>query len=214
VAVWIDEPSCPLSLEVRELLIGAADALSDAGAIVDDTARPAIDFEKATLTFEQLLGSALSGSWSHDEIERMAGKPLTGGLGAAHAAIRHRTWLSANERRLQMRARWAEFFETWDVALLPVAPVPAIRHDHGPVAGRTIDVDGTERPYADQMPWMGLTGLAYLPATVVPVGRTSAGLPVGVQLAGPFLEDRTTLQAARLVEELLGGFTPPPGYAS
>lgn len=212
VAVWLDEPSCPLSAEVHDLLIGAADALSEAGAIVDDTARPAIDFEKAALTFAQLLGSALSGSWTHEEIEGMAADPVSGGLGAEHAALRHRAWLSANERRLQMRARWAEFFETWDVALLPVAPVPAIPHDHGPVGDRTIDVDGHERPYADQMPWMGLTGLAYLPATVVPVGSTSAGLPVGVQLAGPFLEDRTTLQAARLLEDLLGGFTAPPGY--
>ncbi|MEM9033582.1 MAG: amidase [Actinomycetota bacterium] len=214
VAVWIDEPSCPLSAEVRDLLLGVASALSDAGAIVDDTARPAIDFAKAVRTFEQLLGSALSGAWTPDEIERMAAEPRTGGLGDTHAALRHRSWLSANERRLQMRARWAEFFETWDVVLLPVAPVPAIPHDHGPVAERAIDVDGTSRPYTDQGPWMGLTGLAYLPATVVPAGLTSSGLPVGVQLAGPFLEDRTTLQAARIVEELLGGFSPPPGYAS
>jgi amidase len=50
-----------------------------------------------------------------------------------------------------------------------------------------------------------------LPATVVPVGRTAAGLPVGLQIVGPYLEDRTTLAVARLVEKLLGGFTPPPG---
>lgn len=213
VAVWIDEPSCPISAEVRERLVGVAAALSDAGAVVDDTARPAIDFERAVLTFEQLLGSALAGAWTPEEIEAMAAEPRRGGLGDAHAALRHRGWLSANERRLQMRARWAEFFDTWDVVLLPVAPVPAIGHDHGPTDERTIDVDGVARPYSDQGPWMGLTGVAYLPATVVPAGVGASGLPVGVQLAGPFLEDRTTLQAARIVEELLGGFTPPPGYA-
>jgi amidase len=33
---------------------------------------------------------------------------------------------------------------------------------------------------------------------------------VGIQVIGPYLEDRTTLAAARLLEELLGGYEPPP----
>jgi amidase len=53
--------------------------------------------------------------------------------------------------------------------------------------------------------------LTYLPATVVPVGLTGAGLPVGIQIVGPYLEDRTMLVVARCIEELLGGFVPPPG---
>ena len=59
---------------------------------------------------------------------------------------------------------------------------------------------------------MGLTGVVYLPSTVIPVGVTSEGLPVGVQIAGPFLEDRTTLALAGHLERILGGFTRPPGY--
>ena len=54
--------------------------------------------------------------------------------------------------------------------------------------------------------------MAYLPATAVPVGRTAGGLPVGVQIVGPYLEDRTTLAVARCIEELLGGFVPPPDF--
>ena len=60
------------------------------------------------------------------------------------------------------------------------------------------------------MAWMGLATLAHLPATVVPVGRTASGLPVGIQIVGAYLEDRTTLAVARHIENLLGGFTPPP----
>ncbi len=214
VAVWFDEPSAPLSTDVRELLLGAAEALADAGALVDDEPRPGFDFEVAVDNFRRLLGSALSGSWSHAEIEEMAGRPAEGALGVANATMRHRGWLSANEKRLQHRARWAEFFETWDVVLLPASPLAAIRHDRSePWSARTIDVDGEARSYDEQASWLGLTGAAYLPATVVPVGRTSDGLPVGIQVAGPFLEDRTTLAVARLLEDLLGGFVPPPGYA-
>jgi amidase len=60
--------------------------------------------------------------------------------------------------------------------------------------------------------WVGLATIAYLPATVIPVGRTSQGLPVGIQIVGPYLEDRTTLAVARWVEELFGGFVAPPGF--
>jgi amidase len=46
---------------------------------------------------------------------------------------------------------------------------------------------------------------------VVPVGFTAGGLPVGVQVVGPYLEDRTALHVARELESITGGYTPPPG---
>jgi amidase len=128
-------------------------------------------------------------------------------------AIRHRDWLGLNERRLQMRQRWHEFFREWDAVLLPVLPSAAIPHDHSePIAARTFECDGETRPYLDRLVWAGLAGVAYLPATVVPVGITSAGLPFGAQIAGPFLEDRTPLALARHLERLCGGFQRPPGF--
>jgi amidase len=60
------------------------------------------------------------------------------------------------------------------------------------------------------MAWTGLVGVAYLPATAVTVGRTRAGLPVGMQVVGPYLEDRTALFVAERLAELTGGFVPPP----
>jgi amidase len=37
-------------------------------------------------------------------------------------------------------------------------------------------------------------------------------LPVVAQIVGPWLEDRTPLKLAALVEEAFGGFVPPPDY--
>jgi amidase len=37
-------------------------------------------------------------------------------------------------------------------------------------------------------------------------------LPVGAQLVGPWLEDRTPLKLAELVEQAFGGFVPPRGF--
>jgi amidase len=52
-----------------------------------------------------------------------------------------------------------------------------------------------------------------LPATAIPIGRTDAGLPIGAQIIGPWLEDRTPLELARLIEREFGGFSPPPAFA-
>ena len=44
----------------------------------------------------------------------------------------------------------------------------------------------------------------------MPIGRSDDGLPIGVQIVGGYLEDRTTIAFARLIEREFGGFTPPP----
>lgn len=214
VAVWLDEPSCPIDSRYRELLMGAAAALEEAGAAVDTEARPAFTFDKAVDTFLHLLSAAESGTWTLAELDEIASRaePPEGELGVWHAAMRHREWLSWHERRLQQRAKWKAFFQDFDVVLLPVTPTAAIRHDHStPPTARTVEVNGQARPYFDGIKWMGLTGVAWLPATVVPIGQID-GLPVGVQIAGPFLEDRSTLAVARHLQQALGGFQRPSGF--
>jgi hypothetical protein len=51
------------------------------------------------------------------------------------------------------------------------------------------------------------------PATAFPAGRTRGGLPIGLQAIGPYLEDRTPIRFAGLVEREFGGFVRPPRYA-
>jgi amidase len=80
---------------------------------------------------------------------------------------------------------------------MPVMPCAAISHDHSvPLAGRTVQVADEQRPYFNLLTWMAPAGACYLPVTVVPVGLSN-GLPVGIQVVGPYLEDRTTLDLAK-----------------
>lgn len=37
-------------------------------------------------------------------------------------------------------------------------------------------------------------------------------VPLGLQALGPYLEYRTPIGFAGLLEQEFGGFTPPPGY--
>jgi amidase len=219
VAVWASDEHCPVNPEIEDAIMGIGAELASAGATVDHTARPdGFDFAKADRVFGQLLGGALCGGYSPADIESMArqldgGEAPAGDLGVEAATQRHRAWLTNNERRLQMRARWHEFFQQWDVVLAPVSPTVAIAHDHShPVTGREITVAGEPRPYLSQTQWMGLFGVAYLPATVVPIATHSTGLPIGMQVVGPYLEDQTCLTAAGHIEVITGGTRRPPGW--
>ena len=50
-----------------------------------------------------------------------------------------------------------------------------------------------------------------LPVVTLPIGPTAAGLPVGVQVIGPFLSDLRLLRIAELLQAAAGtAFTPPP----
>lgn len=215
VAAWLDDPACRVEPESRDLLEKAAQTLAGAGAHVDHHARPAFTLEKVADTFSALLQAALAGGVHSDRLEEYAASDANTSVGQTRRllAMRHRQWLSYNERRLQMRKRWEEFFTQWDVALLPVMPCPAIAHDHSePQAGRTATVGGDPRPYWSLLTWMAPAGACYLPATVIPAGRLANGLPVGIQIVGPYLEDHTTLDLAKRLLALLGGCPRPPGF--
>ena len=58
--------------------------------------------------------------------------------------------------------------------------------------------------------WPGLATVANLPATAVPTGRRVDGLPTGLQIVGPFGEDRTPLRFTTLAEREIGGYADPP----
>ncbi len=220
VAVMANHRDCPVDPEIEASIIRAAAELEAAGATVNYEAAPdGFDFAKAERTFWNLLGGALSGGWSLAELDAIAdsvasGETVGGDLGIVGASQRHRAWLSDNERRLQMRAAWKGFFADWDVVLAPVAPTVAIPHDHhSPASERTVGVAGQARPYRDLMSWMGVFGMSYLPATAVPTGLHSSGLPMGLQVVGPFLEDYTALGVASMIEEITGGTQRPPMFA-
>ena len=184
IAVWLDDAAAPVDSTVLSVLSSAVDSLRAAGARLDGSARP-VSLDESNEVFEKLFLAAVSPGASD--------------------------WNHTNEHRQQLRAQWARFFQSYDAVLTPVSPVPAIQHDHnGDVMTRTITVNGAARPYTDQSIWTGLAGGVYLPAAVAPVGRTADGLPVGMQVIAPYLEDRTAIDIARHLSQATGGYMAPP----
>jgi amidase len=210
VAVWLDDPLCPVDSEMRQLIERAVGSLAAAGAKVDRSARPDVDFAEASRLGMRLISVATSVGLPIDKIEELA----EASRGSAALVQRHHTWLERHRRRTQIRAAWAEFFTSFDVLLCPVTITPAFKHQiEGTWATRRLEVDGESRPYGDLMPWSALIGMAYLPVTTPPLGRTAQGLPVSVQVVGPYLEDRTAIDLARRLADAAGaGYVAPSAF--
>ena len=126
--------------------------------------------------------------------------------------MRLRDWAGYNEQRTQIRWAWNRFFQDYDFLITPIMPTTAFPHDHSPENQRTIMVDGQTVPYFSQTFWAGLSGVAYLPSTIIPTGPAADGLPIGVQIIGPAYGDLRTIQLAQRLEQLGFTFRAPPGY--
>jgi amidase len=143
---------------------------------------------------------------------QLANEVYTNFLGSTRSKA---IWLVAGTARAQLQQQWSALFRQWDVVLCPPMTTPAFAHDHSlPIEARHIEIDGKGYPYRDaQFVWVEPATTSGLPATVAPIDRSETGLPIGVQIIGPYLEDRTTIAFAELLERESGGFMPPPGYA-
>ena len=221
VAVWLEDPACPVDDTVSAALSNVADALAVFGVAIDDKHRPDFLLCDAHDTYQRLnYGVTAAGlpDRVYDNLLRRAGEL---GEGNDHrwarylryGTQRHRDWLAANEGRSEYQVKWRDFFNSCDVLLCPTVPTTAIPHDHTDINHRTITVNGESRDYWDQIIWTGMASMAGLPATVAPVGLAADGLPVGIQILGPFLEDRTTIDFAQRLATLVGGYEPPPVFA-
>lgn len=224
VACWFDDEFCPVDSETKRLLGEAADALRGTGAAVDTN--PELPFTMATAfgLYQQLLNAVIGAgippklyrkAQRAASFFRLVGRTKAGALsGFVDTATQtFKQWAGNNERRQRERRDWEQFFENYDVLLMPVTPTAAIPHQQaGSLFSRTIDVDGTKRPYFDQFVWIAPATSALLPVTVAPIGQTATNLPIGMQIVGPYLEDHTTITFAGLLAEQMGGFVSPPGH--
>lgn len=207
------QPSRAMQQSLDEL----AARLRAEGATVAE-AMPELDLAAYFADYQRLLFAMIHVARPRPEREALA-EALRAAGDPASLAQAEGLLLDASElamlagRRELARAAWRRFFGDWDVAVAPTMLDAAFPHQEGDFATRTLEVDDRVVPYGHNLLYPMLAIFPGLPATAFPAGLDPRGLPLGLQAIGPYLEDRTTLAFARLLEEQAGyGFEPPPGW--
>lgn len=120
-------------------------------------------------------------------------------------------------QRENYRAAWRAFFADFDVLVTPTFHTVAFEHTDfdGPALGygatlRTVEVNHRHVPYSRGLFYPHLSTLAGQPALAIPSGLSAQGLPLSVQLIGPYLEDLTLTKLAHLMRVLVDPVGPAP----
>jgi amidase len=220
VLIIDDHPLVPTASIVRAALDRIADNLASSGVKVARTSPLLPDLARVGRVFTQLLmafmGTALPDDlYSRRQSAAAALRPDDIGLAATglrDSVMSYRDWVGTDRMRIGIVDQWHRLFREWDVVLCPAMPTTAFAHDHSDKSGRRLSIDGSEVPYGDQAMWNSIATLGGLPATTMPIGRSDEGLPIGMQIIGPYLEDRTTIAFAERVEHAFGGFVAPSAF--
>ena len=215
------DPVLPTDKDVRAGIERLADHLSKSGVSIARQSPLWPDFAAASRLYMRLLLSLLGATFLPEiyagaQAAAARLSPDDNSLAAERLrgiGLSHRDWVAASSNRTQLRGKWRDLFNSFDAVICPIMPTPAYLKDHAPdQETRRINIDGKDYPYPDQLAWPGIATLPGLPSTAIPTGLSPSGLPVGVQIVGPWLEDRTPLQLAELIEREFCGFVPPPQF--
>ena len=196
---WLGSPGFfgPTDPEVVATVKAAAEALSGAGYQVEQVRLPVLEQTDA--------GTVL---W---QLQQMESRPEFARVTAGHEdqIFRHARlildtqdtpiadFVAAEQAVERLRDSFADYFQRYDVLLGPVTPYPATKHGLGDlvVDGETVSafhVQSATAPFS-------LTGL---PALSMRFGTSRDGLPIGVQVVGPWLAESTVLDVAQHLEAL------------
>lgn len=214
----LDDNNCPVSSEIRPRMVEAISAFRSAGAQLTEGWPKDMNPLEHYHLYSQLLGAFFGSTDEEDQFnqirEGLTKDPQTqsdffmkGQYGS------HNDYLTADSKRLQIREKWQIFFRDYDAFLLPCSFVPAFPHiAEQSWAKRKLETPEGDREFSDMLFWISFATLAGLPATSFPVGVSDTGLPVGMQLIGPYLEDATPIVLSGILSKIVGMPQWPQGY--
>ena len=200
VAWYTDDGVAPVTDETARTVRTAAQALRDAGLIVEERRPPHVErgnelwlkmFSRASVV---QLRSAYKGR------EKEGGSFVSWRLGSADVSPPPTLdeYIAMWMERDRLREELLEWIETTPLIVAPVGATPAYPHDtlKVTVGGATF---GTFKAFS----YAQTFNVFDLPAVTVPAGRSNDGLPIGVQIAGPPFAEEMVLRAAEIIEQSL-----------
>lgn len=101
-----------------------------------------------------------------------------------------------------LRVAMAHFHEKYDVLLLPTMPIVAFE------AGHDVPPGSDMQNWTEWSPFTYPFNMTGQPAASVPCGRSSDGMPIGMQLVARWYEDGLVMRLAHAYEEAFGEAFP------
>jgi aspartyl-tRNA(Asn)/glutamyl-tRNA(Gln) amidotransferase subunit A len=117
--------------------------------------------------------------------------------GGNYSAIELQTAMQTRTKVFREVQSW---FDEVDMVLTPTIARPALPVDHDPREPIEIEGKSLDEPRASWYPYTHPFNMTGHPAITVPSGWTKGGLPVALQLVGPWMADGRLLHAAACFE--------------
>lgn len=208
LAWYTDDGVSPVTQDTREAVQRAVGALEDAGLLSSEQLPPGIARgpELWMALFSRAILAPLLATYSGRETEAGAFARFLMKSFAGEPSPSMDEFVSAWTERDQLRAALVEWMNDRPLIVAPVGATHAFEH-----GARRLEVCGQNVSVFRAFGYSQTFNVYGLPSVCVPAWRTSLeGLPIGVQLVGRPFEEEMVLAAARIVEEALGGWQPPP----
>jgi len=216
---WTDDfGGALIDQESRKLIQNLGSQLENSGAQVQRCSEAGFDYEEAWFISGACLGAIntlFQPAWMQ-QIRKLVG-PLLARTGQTAVqrglykgvAMRSQAIHDLLKKRELLVEALERFLSDWDAWICPVFPTAAFSHRK---PNASIQVDG--QPLS-----MLLANLLHSvifnvtghPAVTLPIGMSSQGLPVGVQVIGRRWQEMTLLNTAEQIATCTPGFQSPPG---
>ncbi len=211
VAWYTDDAVSPVTEETRRAVETAAQALADAGLIIEQTRPPGVEqgYDLWLKLFSRASVVQLRNVYAGHE--NKGGEFVRWRLATADntPAPTLDNYINSWLERDRLRAGLIQSMQDTPLIVAPVGATPAYQHDvHKVMVGKV--TFSTFRAFSYSQTF----NVFDLPAVTIPASRTKAGLPIGVQIIGRPFEEETVLAAAAIVEQALGGWQMPPALSN
>ncbi len=117
-------------------------------------------------------------------------------------------YLKMLEEKDKISDSYTAFFKNYDVWITPVASISAFKHQS---AGKPFSVNSKKVSYTEAIGGFNFTSaLSGHPILVIPIGKTTNGMPVGIQIHAKKWTDKKLLEIAQHLEKFTSRFIIPP----
>ena len=191
--------------EVAEAMCAATGVMKDMGAAVERVSIPVLDH---SLAISSTILVTEAAEVHTDNLRNrpqdigadVRGRLQTGALTSAH------DYLKAQRARSEFNRQMARVMEKYDILVAPTVATGAPKIDQA-----LVEIAGKQENALSLMSRLTRPfNICGYPAASVPSGFTSAGLPIGIQIAGRPFEDSTVLRVAHAYEQATEWHTRRP----